>query len=167
MRVRAATLKDASAIGEVHAEAWRVGFADIFTSEWLREAVQERRERWTRSLADCLIGGSEVLVVETDERVLGFVHFGPREQGGTVGEVFALYVHPNHWGTGAAQLLFQRASEQLVVQGFDEIVLWTLAKAGRARGFYDHSGWVPTGRAEVRDFGDGHPKEVIEYSLPS
>lgn len=79
--------------------------------------------------------------------------------------MFALYVHPSHWGSGAAQLLTHHASERLGARGFERIVLWTLAEAVRARRFYEHNGWVMTGRTAERDFGDGHVNEVIQYSM--
>ena len=165
MQVRDATLADAPAIGEAHAEAWLVGFAGLFAPDWLQNAAQERRHRWTQTLPDNLVGASDLLVAETNQRVIGFVHFGPSEELAAVGEVFGLYVHPDHWGSGAARMLSQHAHERLAAQGFEQIVLWTLAGAGRARGFYDHNGWALTGRTSQRDFGDGRPIEVIEYSL--
>lgn len=165
MQVRDATLADAPSIGEVHAEAWRLGFAELFAPDWLHDAVEERRHRWTHALPGCLVGGRDLSVAETDRRVIGFVHFGPSEELTAVGEVFGLYVHPDYWGSGAARLLSQHARDRLAAQGFQQIVLWTLARAGRARGFYEHTGWVLTGKTSQRDFGNGRPREVIEYSL--
>lgn len=165
MEVRAAVQEDAPAVGEVHAEAWRVGFSDLFAPGWLRGAVEERRQRWESSLAGCLVGRSELLVAESDGRVIGFVQYGPSEEAAPAGEVFALYVHPNHWGSGAARMLSQQASGDLGARGFERIVLWTLAAAERARGFYCHNGWVVTGRSAERDFGDGRLSVVVEYSL--
>ncbi len=162
MEVRAAELRDARAIGESHAEAWRIGFSGLFPPDWLLGAVEDRRQRWCEALPGHLAEGS-VMVAQSGAGVIGFVHFGQSEQEATVGEIFALYVHPDHWGSGAAKALSQHASEQLGAEGIERVVLWTLAGAGRSRGFYDHNGWALTGRTAMRDFGDGSPTELIQY----
>ncbi len=164
MEVRGAELEDSAAIGDAHAEAWRVGYSGLFESEWLHSAVEERRTRWNRSLPELLAGGTTVMVVETEGHVVGFVIFGPCEEG-VGGEVFALYVHPDHWGTGAAQALSGHAIERLRADRFEQITLWTLGGAGRARAFYAHNGWALTGRTAERVFGDGRPRELVEYAL--
>lgn len=107
----------------------------------------------------------EVLVVEADGVVVGFTHFGPCEQDEEAEEVFALYVHPDHWGTGAAQSLSRHAIERLKKRGIQRIVLWTPFGANRARAFYERNGWALTGRTSERDFGDGRPQKLVEYEL--
>ncbi len=104
------------------------------------------------------------MVVETGGHVVGFVHCGPAEEG-VGGEVFALYVRPDYWGTGVAQMLSRHAIERLHAEGYEQNVLWTLGGAKRARSFYDHNGWALTGRTTERDFGDGQPRELVEYVL--
>ena len=164
VRVRAAQPDDASGIGRAHSEAWRVGFSELFESVWLRSAIADRRSRWSRLLPQCLADETEVLVAEAGGEVFGFTHFGPCDDDGEAGEVFALYVHPDHWGTGAAQLLTRHAIERLESQGFQRIVLWTPFGANRARAFYERNGWALTDRTAERDFGDGQPTQLLEYA---
>jgi GNAT superfamily N-acetyltransferase len=82
-----------------------------------------------------------------------------------VGEVFALYVHPDHWGTGASQSLLDEAVRRLRADNLIRVVLWTHAGAPRARRFYERCGWSPTGRTQGFDFGDGRPSPIVEYAV--
>lgn len=82
-----------------------------------------------------------------------------------VGEVFALYVHPDHWGTGAAQLITRHAIDQLRAGGFQRIALRAPSGASRARAFYERNGWAFTDRTAERDFGDGRLTKLVEYAL--
>lgn len=162
--VRQARAEDGSAVGEAHAEAWRIAFADLFESGFLQQAVRERRERWTAWLAGQLPSGTQVLVAEVDSQVVGLVHLGPHDPDAGVGEVFALYVHPDHWGTGASQTLLDEAVRRLHADGHIRVVLWAHAEAVRARRFYERCGWSPTGRTRDFDFGDGRPSPIVEYA---
>jgi GNAT superfamily N-acetyltransferase len=163
-QVRSAKQEDATAIGQAHSEAWRVGFAGLFEPAWLAEAVRERRTRWQEALGETRRNGTEVLVSESDGAVTGFAHFGAGDETATIGEVFALYVRPDSWGTGTAQALTRDALGRLRRQGFERTVLWTPMRAARARTFYVHNGWSLTGRMQERDFGDGRPQPLVEYA---
>ncbi len=161
--VREATAGDAAAIGTVHAEAWRVGYSELFDAEFLDRAVRDRRSRWARQLTELTADGSTILVVEVNGDVVGFVHAGRCGDHGDVGEVFGFYVHPRDWGTGVAQRLFDDVAELLRSVGADRLCLWTHAGAKRARRFYERNGWSATGRTRDHDFGDGRPSPLVEY----
>ena len=170
LEVRAARLADGDSVGDCHAEAWRVAYADLFPAEFLERAAEDRRERTGSELAAMLVAeneptlsdGSILLVVEADAAVVGFAHCGcepvPRQQ-----EIYAFYVHPRSWGTGAAQAMWDETVERLSTRSTAPIVLWTLAGAARARRFYERNGWMLTGCTELRDFGDGNQSHLVQY----
>lgn len=164
--VREARQDDAAAVGEAHAEAWRVGFAGLFETGFLREAVIERRKLWVTSLAD-LPSGTQVLVAEIHQQVAGFVHIGRSADCPRIGELYAIYVHPDYWGTGAARSLLDEALQWLLADDVDDVVLWTHEGAARARRFYEKNGWLLTGRTAEHDFGDGRPSRHVEYAWGS
>lgn len=167
-RVRGATTPDAPAIGEVHARAWETAYADVFSPAALGEAVEQRRhtgERLTAQLRaegdPVLRDGSILLVAEVDGSVVGFTHSATDRDGF---EVFALYVHPDHWGTGVARALWSATLEWVQERSGS---LWTLAGAGRARAFYERVGWVATEREREHDFGVGQIVTIVEYAGPT
>lgn len=171
--VRGATKADAAAIGEVHAEAWRVAYANVFTPGALAIAVSHRRNTGdaltAQLVADCepqLQDGSKLLVVVTDDRVVGFAHCGSGPGTALAPEIYACYVHPESWGTGAAQVLWTEIQAALPPTTVAPRVLWTLAGAVRARTFYERRGWVLTGRTRDHDFGVGQVVPLVEYRNP-
>ena len=67
--VREATAEDAAAVGEVHAEASRVAHRDVFEGRWLRQFVEQRRERWADVMADRDFASHTLLLAVRDDRV--------------------------------------------------------------------------------------------------
>lgn len=162
--VREATDADAGSVGEVHAEAWRVAYRNLFENEWLDNLVEHRRARWPDLMAGESLAGTTVLVAERGHQILGFIHFGPHRERAGDGELYSLYVHPVAWGSGLASTLLDSAWDALRDKGYRRVRLWTLAGANRARRFYARHGFQETFARRERDFGDGRPVLEVEYS---
>jgi GNAT superfamily N-acetyltransferase len=165
--VRAATSDDAEAIVEASLRAWEEGFRGIVPSEidpgrvWNPDRVRSRiRDRG---------GETEHRVAELDGRVLGYIVFGPsRDVDGSasVGEVWALYVHPDAWRRGLGRALLERTVVELGETGFREVTLWTLAESPSARAFYEACGLARDGAAQRRE-PLGNPLEIrYRMTLP-
>ncbi|OLR89621.1 hypothetical protein BJP25_05780 [Actinokineospora bangkokensis] len=163
MLVREATADDAAALGRVHAEAWHRAYRDLFEPEWLTRFVAERRGRWHARLADPAFDLAELLVAEQGAAVVAFAWFGPHADNTADAELRAYYAHPDAWGTGVAQTLFDNVRE--AVADRRRLRLWTLAGAHRARRFYAKEGFARTGLHRDRDFGDARPVREVEYAL--
>jgi GNAT superfamily N-acetyltransferase len=159
--IRDADPDDGEGIGEAHAEAWRLGYGELFPADQLDPAVEIRRRMWAGLVGDPALGGT-LLVAELDEQVVGFIHFGPASENDPAGEVYGLYVHPSSWGTGAAQALMAAAVASLA-ESFNRAILWTHAGAGRARSFYTKTAWTVTGSQRVETTWDGLVFPAVEY----
>lgn len=161
LKVRPATQDDATAVGEVNAESWRVGYARRFPADGLAEAVERRRHMWSDIMAKADFSSTTLLVAEADQEVVGFLHLGPAHDPHGAGEVYAFFVHPEAWGSEAATLMMNEALA-LLAQQFETAVLWTHGQ-GRAERFYAKTGWIPTGRKREENFGHGLSGPVVEY----
>lgn len=166
--VRRAAPADVDAIGEAHAEAWRVGYVEIFDPAFLSAAVEGRRTGWNELLPTLLIEPNVLLVGELEGRAVAFGHAAPQDEPRTA-EVCGFYCHPDAWGSGVAAALM---AEILVVltPDFDRVVLWTFRDAGRARRFYEKVGFAETGgeRPEtLTDWSRGASasRPAVEYSM--
>lgn len=145
--VREAVAADAGDIAAAHIEGWRRGYRgliadDILDSEAFANA---RREGWeamlTGRLPDIHRAEDSIYVVVDGERAVGFGHIGLEREGpGDRSELLGFYVHPDFWGTGAAQQLIERC--HIGLQQFGLVaVLWVLRDNPRARAFYERNGW--------------------------
>ncbi len=119
----------------VHWRGWHDAYPGLVSAEYLDkltlETCEQKAFRWL----------DNILVAKDGERVVGFAGYG--ETAPDTGEIFALYVLKEYWGTGVAQLLMQAALEKLA--SFPKIVLWMVKGNARAFRFYEKCGFRPTG----------------------
>jgi ribosomal protein S18 acetylase RimI-like enzyme len=170
--VREARHADAHAIAEAHIEGWRVGYRHLLPDEFLDsdDFADVRQRGWQAWTWADWAPGSVLFVGALDGDVVGFGHAGPRREEPDVGEVFGFYLHPRAWGSGVADVLMARCVDHLVAEGFPRAVLWVLRDNPRARGFYERTGWQPTGRDEwfTGVYGRTLPEPLaeVEYGRP-
>ena len=67
-------------------------------------------------------------------------------EGSRVAELVAIYVDPGRWRQGMGRALMERSIQEAARRGYEEIVLWTFERNGRARAFYDELGWRDDGK---------------------
>ena len=162
MIVRVAKADDAEAIARVHVETWRGAYRGAFPDEVLESLeVEPRAERWRRTIER---GPARVFVCERDGGVVGFVSVGPPDDAAEApaGELYAIYVEPPAWDSGAGRELMIRALDELREAGYDEAILWVLEQNPRARRFYERGGWVHDGGRKLFDAGDA-ALPVVRY----
>jgi GNAT superfamily N-acetyltransferase len=106
----------------------------------------------------------QVLVAEQGGRVVGFaVHGADRAATATTGELVAMNVHPDVFGTGVAVRLLEAAQEALQEAGFTRAVLWVVPANVRARRFYAREGWTHDGVDDTTTL-QGVTVDVTRYS---
>jgi GNAT superfamily N-acetyltransferase len=150
MEVRKATPEDAAGIARVQERGWQAAYRHVFPADELDRGGFIQADRWTERLAHPPAGWS-TFVAEHDGEVVGFTSVGPSRDENGIGELYAIYVDPEHWATGTGRALVERAEEQLRA-GYTEVTLWVLEDNPRARSFYERAGWSVDGgrKAEAR-----------------
>jgi ribosomal protein S18 acetylase RimI-like enzyme len=73
----------------------------------------------------------------------------PAGRAGEVGELYALYVTPAWWSTGAGRALMDAVLAALAEAGYRAAVLWVLADNARARRFYERAGFAADGASHI------------------
>jgi GNAT superfamily N-acetyltransferase len=101
--------------------------------------------------------GTRPFLAEKDGNVIGVLTVGDDE-------LYAIYVHPEHWGTGVGQALLERAEAELSAT-CEVAVLTCMVGNGRARRFYERNGWK-LGETLVEPHFGGEPTEVCRYRKP-
>ena len=149
MRIRPASPEDALAIETIRVHGWQSAYRHVYPAADL-DALPIDPERW-RSRLHVPPPGWTTMVCEHEGRVVGFASAGPSRDEDELGELYAIYVEPEAWSTGAGRALMA-AAEQRLSSEYDAALLWVLEDNPRARGFYERGGWVPDGvrKAEER-----------------
>jgi GNAT superfamily N-acetyltransferase len=164
VEVRNATPADSYGLATVHVESWRAAYRDLMPDEFLAGlSVADREHVWSDRLATPTPRTSVVVAIDV-RQVVGFASVGPPlvaadRADPTMGDLYALYLDPDHWGRGIGAPLHAAALDRLVAHGFTHAGLWLLDGNRRAERFYLHHGWTDTGRTQI----DRGPQDVELY----
>ncbi len=158
MEIRAATTADADDIAGVQERTWQAAYRHVFPARELDRGGFIRPERWRGRIARPPAGWSTFVAVQ-EGVVTGFASVGPSRDEHGVGELYAIYVEPEHWSTGAGRALIERSEEHLR-SSYDEATLWVLEDNPRARAFYERGGWAPDGERKSEERWGVHAAEV-------
>ena len=63
--------------------------------------------------------------------------------------MYAIYLAPTAWSTGAGRALMDTALAGLRAGGYRRVVLWVLTGNARARRFYGKAGFAPDGATNI------------------
>lgn len=135
--------------------SWRGAFTGLAPQDFL-DAMDPGSiaASWADSIA---AGRSRLHVAVLDEQVIGYAGVGPERDVSAppnTGELYALFVHPDHWGTGAGRALTDAACADLREAGCTTVRLWVLEANIRARRFYTRYGFAETPDRTQSSLGD-------------
>jgi RimJ/RimL family protein N-acetyltransferase len=136
--IRAGTPEDAEVTARVHVESWAAAYT--FPGPTL-----EQRLDWHRRFPPSF-------VAEVEGEIVGFVGVGPSRDPDAEGELYTIYVAPQHWGSGVGRELIRAGEERLRELGHRSIVLWVLDGNARAQRFYEQAGWSADGERRTIEF---------------
>jgi GNAT superfamily N-acetyltransferase len=158
VHIRPARPKDASALADVYAEAWRGAYRGIIPHLSLERMIARRGERWWKS---ALAERRPLLVLDFDGAASGYVTYGRCRSGRTPfqGEIFELYLHPVYQGLGLGEKLFERARQRLSDLRLRGLMVWALTDNDGACAFYLSLGGKPVAEGAER-FGDVSLRKV-------
>jgi GNAT superfamily N-acetyltransferase len=159
MQVRIARGTDATAVERIRVDAWRVAYRKLLPPDEL-DAMAVDPTRWLVRFETPPTGWTG-LVAERDGQVIGFAVVGPSRDESEVGELYAIYVAPAAWSTGAGRALIEGAERQLATE-YDVATLWVLKGNDRACRFYERSGWSPDGATKTEERW-GVPSPELRY----
>jgi ribosomal protein S18 acetylase RimI-like enzyme len=144
--VRAARSDDLYGAAVARVASWRAAFTGLVPQDFL-DAMDPAKI--ATSWADSITAGRSRLYVADagGGEIVGYAGVGPErgaEAHENVGELYALFVHPDWWGSGAARVLTDAAVADLRAAGCDQVWLWVLEANIRARAFYRRYGFTET-----------------------
>lgn len=152
--VRPARPEDVDDIVDVALVAWRDGYRGVVPANLMPDA-RGLKARIRERVAE---RGPPIAVGELDAAVRGWITFGPSrdlEAAPSVGEIWALNVHPEAWRRGIGRELVGYALERLARGSFSEVTLWTFRDTPRSRSFYEALGFRADGATQRRHASGG------------
>ena len=138
--VRPAIARDAKAIAEIHVATWQATYEGVMPNDYLKSMTVEKRLAYWREAIE--FSDPQILVATESDRVVGFVGFDRSRDAGTksvVGEIWALYVSPEHWRQGAGLALWDGARDGLKEEGCTQVTLWVLLQNEHALRFFEQA----------------------------
>jgi GNAT superfamily N-acetyltransferase len=147
--IRAGTPEDADAAASVHVASW----AAVSTIDG--PSLEQRLDVHRRFPAS--------FVAEVAGELVGFVAVGPSHDPDAEGELYTIYVSPDHWGTGVGRALIEAAEGRMRELGYGRVVLWVEDRNARAHRFYEAAGWTADGERRTIEFA-GRPLPVVRYA---
>ena len=167
--IRAATVEDARAIAEIHVAGWRAAYRGQMPDAVLDGlSIDRRTEQWTQRIGAPVPPEQRTWVSWDGARVTGFANTGPSRDADArpgMAELFAIYVDPSAWGTGAGRALLAHAAADVSERGFAGMSLWVLGTNARARRFYERAGFRTDGEEKTATFGGAVLQELRYSSL--
>ena len=154
--VRPAIARDAKAIAEIHVATWQATYRDLMPGDYLETMTVEKRQAYWREAIE--YSEPQVLVAVDGDQLVGFVGFDrsrdPKTRS-TVGEIWAIYVLPEHWGKGVGLALWDGARDGLKDEGCTQVTLWVLLGNERALQFCEHAAGFKRDMTSLKtvDFG--------------
>lgn len=167
--IRQASEDDAAAIARVHVDSWRAAYGGIMPAVMLDELnVDERAEHWAAILRGEVpvpgVGRPDDVVAVIGEHVVGFANVGEYrgDPSPEAAELWAMYVHPDHWRSGVGSALMGQTVSRFNEMGATVGYLWVLEDNQIGRSFYERSGWRFVDVPEARKSIEVHGTEVFE-----
>ena len=158
MNLRPARPEDAEIIASMHTACWRAAYRGVVSDEFLSQL--DVRETTRRMASFLSTPGPENVIVEVDGESVGFATFGARRDEDldeTIGELWGLYLVPEHWREGIGRSVLRDIESRLAARAYDAVVLWTFERNAAARGFYEAMGYRADGATRAFDLGGPCP----------
>ena len=161
IQVRFATQQDAPAVAALHVSACRAAYAgQVPDAHWDATPMPKRVSFWKEAIE---YGEPQVVVATLGSEIVGFVGFDrsrdPKSKN-TTGELWALYVDPDHIGKGVGLALWDAAREGLQDEDCTDVTVWVPLASIKALAFFDAAGFkremntartVPLGGVRVEE----------------
>ena len=142
--IRPAQPTDIPAIAQVHLDSAKIAYRDILDRDLLDAlSLAGRIALWESRYAS--IGPQGRLWVQSvDSAIVGFAlceGSDDHDAEPMACELKSFYLTPNCWGAGYGARLIDHVANDFRDRAFGSMILWTIRRNTRARGFYERQGF--------------------------
>lgn len=144
--IRWAVESDASELGMIHANSWKVAYDGIIPDEVLEKISSEKRAaRFLKAISE---KSEETAIIVSDTKIVGFITLGrcrDEDLSSDHGEVWGIYLSPGNWRLRIGSMLLDWGISELAERGYKRVSLWVLEDNHNARKFYEKHGFIHDG----------------------
>jgi GNAT superfamily N-acetyltransferase len=165
--IRRATPADARAIAEIGVRSWQAAYRGILPAGFLAGLSITAREIAWESMLDAdeadEADDAPCWMAERDGTAIGYLASGPPRDDDVplpAAEVYAIYVSPDAWRSGAGRALIMTAVAHWQALGIETLALWALEANTAGRAFYEALGWRTDGTRQQIDLGGFKAPEI-------
>ena len=120
----------------VHWKSWQEAYRGLISQEYLDNLTIETCEEYANKYPD------NTIIAKDGDKVIGFVCYGEyrwKEELTDCGEIMAMYILSEYYGTGVAQKLMQAGLEKIAM--YPKVAVLVLKDNARAIRFYEKCGF--------------------------
>jgi RimJ/RimL family protein N-acetyltransferase len=167
VQIRHANIADARRIAQIHVETWRAAYRGQMPDAVLDNLdVEKRAAFWQTHLASQPLG---TFVAEFNQEIIGFCGLIPSRDKDSnpaeVGEIAAIYVHPEFWRKGGGAALCRFSLRAARLQKYISVTLWVLISNVAARKFYETMGFSLDGATKVDQSLNNYELHEVRYRI--
>lgn len=139
--IRKKTKEDCASVANVVTIAWNETYKGIVNDNFLNELYKNEEQRANNSFNKFSEEDNHQLVLEVDNKVVGFVNVGNTDDTNydNCGELHAIYIISDYKGNGLGKKLFEAGVEELKSMGYDKMLIGCL-DGNPSNEFYKHMG---------------------------
>ena len=161
--VRDREFKDIESIEFIVTNGWNNTYKGLVSDNVLLYIKEHELDRVEKRKSDFDINNNDYIVIEVDEKVVGFAKYGDADEEG-YGELFALYILDEYQGHGFGKVLVDEVSKRLRMIGYDRMLIGCLVGTPNNE-FYKHiGGKFKCNKTSVR-LGEEMTDNVYEFII--
>ncbi len=160
--LRPAEERDCEALAAVHSAAWLGAYRGLLNGVELDRLIARRPPSWWSS---ALAKGVCIKVIDVGGETAGYATYGtcrlpslPAE-----GEIYELYLQPEHQGLGFGRKLFGAIRQDLAARNLNGLAVQVLTRNEPARNFYRALGGKLVSRSTYVSSGKAHGLSIFAW----
>jgi GNAT superfamily N-acetyltransferase len=162
LKVRPASEADIHHIAKLQINAWQATYCKEPIDIAIHNVfIQTLGKRWLMKFQT----GYELLVVETEHGIMGFISFLLSLHHDDAALIDALHVNPPSWRQGVGRLLCETALEKIKKNGFRSVMTWLFEGNKAMETFYQSMGFKNTSIYKSNELGEGIASLEVQYQL--
>lgn len=139
--IRKKTKEDCASVAHVLTVAWNETYKGIVDDDFLNRLYETEEKRAINSYNKFNENDNHQLVLEVDNKVVGFVDVGSTDEMNydNCSELHAIYIISEYKGQGYGKKLFEAGIQELKKLGYDKMIIGCL-NGNPSNEFYKHMG---------------------------